>query len=158
MARVSLRALRPGDEDAAVRWAADPEFCLASGWTPGLAPRVVRGHWARIIAGSGAEFLRLGVELEGRLVGYTDLGHLSPTFGEWGIGIGERAQWGRGIGRQAGRLMLAHAFQTLGLETVTAAVRAPNTRSHALTRRLGFREAGFGTPEPYRGEVVPVVR
>ncbi|SMB91599.1 GNAT family N-acetyltransferase [Deinococcus hopiensis] len=158
MAGISLRPLRPGDEDAAVRWAADAEFCLASGWTPGLAPRVVRQHWARIIAGGEAGFVRLGVELEGRLIGYTDLGNLSRTAAEWGIGIGERAQWGRGIGREVGRQTLTQAFETLELRTVRAEVHVPNVRSHALMRRLGFRQAGFGTPELYRGEVVEVVR
>lgn len=155
---VTLRPLRPGDEEAAVRWAADPGFCLAAGWTPGLAPRLVREHWRPIVAGAWPDFLRLGVEVGGRLVGYVDLANLTPTSGEFGIGIGERALWGRGVGRETGRRMLAHAFGTLGLEVVTAQVYAPNLRSHALMRRLGFREAGRGEPEPYRGKVVEVVR
>lgn len=155
---VTLRPLRPGDEEAAVRWAADPGFCLAAGWTPGLSPRLVREHWRPIIAGLGPDFLRLGVEVGGRLVGYVDLAELTRTSGEFGIGIGERALWGRGVGRAAGEQMLALAFGTLGLETVTAQVYAPNRRSHALMRRLGLREAGRGEPELYRGEVVEVVR
>ncbi|WP_245872875.1 GNAT family N-acetyltransferase [Deinococcus planocerae] len=155
---VSLRPLRPGDEEAAVRWAADPEFCRAAGWTPGLAPRLVREHWRPIVAGAWPDFLRLGVELGGRLVGYVDLANLTREAGEFGIGIGERARWGRGVGREAGGQMLALAFGPLGLEAVTAQVYAPNRRSHALMRRLGFRENGRGEPEPYRGEVVEVVR
>lgn len=95
---VTLRPLRPGDEEAAVRWAADPEFCLAAGWTPGLAPRLVRDHWRPIVAGSWPDFLRLGVEVGGRFVGYVDLAELTPTSGQFGIGIGERALWGRGWG------------------------------------------------------------
>lgn len=154
MGRVSLRPLRPGDEEAAMRWAADPEFCLATGWTAGLAPRKVREHWSRVISGLGPDFLRLGAELDGRLVGYVDLANLTPTSGEFGIAIGERALWGRGVGAEAGRLMLAHGFDTLGLETITAEVHAPNLRSHALMRRLGFREVREGGPDTYRGEMV----
>lgn len=157
MAGVSLRSLRPGDEEAAVRWAADPEFCLATGWTVGLAPRKVREHWVRIIAGAGSDFLRLGVEVDGRLVGYVDLANLSRTSGEFGIAIGERARWGRGLGAEAGRRMLAHGFHTLGLDTITAEVHAPNLRSHTLMRRLGFRETGVGGPDRYRGEQVETV-
>lgn len=155
---LTLRPLRPGDEEAAVRWAADPEFCRAAGWTPGLASRLVRAHWGRLIAGSGPDFLRLGVDVGGSLVGYADLAKLTRTSGEFGIGIGERTLWGRGVGAQAGRQMLAHAFGTLRLDHVTAEVHAPNVRSHALMRRLGFREIGVGEPEMYRGEVVEVVR
>ncbi|GAA5532917.1 GNAT family protein [Deinococcus aluminii] len=157
MAGVTLRPLRPGDEEAAVHWAADPEFCLAAGWTVGLAPRKVREHWRRLMAGAGPDFLRLGVEQGGRLVGYVDLANLTPTSGEFGIAIGERALWGRGVGAEAGRLLLAHAFGTLGLHTVTAEVHAPNLRSHALMRRLGFREVGQGGPDRYRGEMVGTV-
>nr|WP_216323514.1 GNAT family protein [Deinococcus aestuarii] len=155
---VTLRPLRPGDEEAAVRWAADPEFCRAAGWTPGLAPRLVRAHWRPIVAGLEPDFLRLGVEAGGRLVGYVDLAELTPTSGQFGIGIGERALWGRGVGRAAGEQMLALAFGPLGLATVTAQVYAPNLRSHALMRRLGLRETGRGEPEAYRGELVEVVR
>ena len=156
----TLRPLRPGDEQTAVRWAADAGFCRAAGWTPGLAPRLVRAHWGRLIAGSGPDFLRLGVELGGRLVGYVDLAKLTRTSGEFGIGIGigERTLWDWGVGTQAGRLMLAHGFGALGLDTVTAEVHAPNRRSHALMRRLGFGEVGLGEPDTYRGEVVAVVR
>ncbi|MEF2278583.1 GNAT family protein [Deinococcus sp. YIM 134068] len=155
---VTLRPLRPGDEGAAARWAADPEFCRAAGWTVGLAPRLVSRHWERLIAGTGPDFMRLGVEAGGRLVGYVDLANLTRTSGEFGIGIGERALWGQGVGRKAGRLLLAHAFGTLRLEVVTAEVHAPNLPSHVLMRRLGLRENGRGEPDMYRGERVEVVR
>lgn len=141
-----------------MRWAADPEFCRAAGWTVGLAPRKVREHWRRIIAGAGPDFLRRGVEAEGRLAGYVDLAHLTRTSGEFGIALGERAQWGQGLGTAAGRLLLAHAFGPLRLETVTAEVHLPNERSHALMRRLGFRVVGAGGPDRYRGEMAGTVR
>lgn len=154
---VTLRPLRPGDEEAAVRWGADDEFCRATGWTVGLAPRMLRRHWQGIIAGGAPNFRRLGVEHGGRLVGYVDLADLSATSGEFGIAVGERALWGRGVGTRAGQLLLAHAFGDLGLQTVTAEVHRPNLPSHALMRRLGFREVGEGGPDEYRGEQVPTV-
>ena len=154
---VTLRSLRAGDEEVAVRWAADPVFCRAADWTPGLAPRVVRRHWAAIIAGGDPAFLRLGVELDGRLVGFVDLAGLDGTSAEFGIVIGERALWGQGAARRAGEALIAHAAG-LGLARLTALVHAPNARSHALIRRLGFVEAGHADPESYMGEVVPVVR
>ncbi|MFD1730213.1 hypothetical protein ACFSC4_02400 [Deinococcus malanensis] len=57
---VALRPLEPGDEGAAVRWAADPLFCQAASWTVGLSPRVIRRHWAALIAGTQADFRRWG--------------------------------------------------------------------------------------------------
>lgn len=154
---LTLRPLRPGDEEAAVHWAADPEFCLAADWTPHLAPRVVRAHWRRIIAGSGPDFLRLGVEENGQLLGYVDLAHRQANTAELGVAIGERAQWGRGLAARACRLLLAQAFGPLDLDTVTAQVHAPNLRSHRLMLGLGFAEVGRAEPELYRGEWVEVV-
>ena len=154
---VTLRPLRPGDEEAAVRWAADPVFCRAADWTPGLAPRVVRRHWAAIIAGGDPAFLRLGAELDGQTVGFVDLEGLNGTSAEFGIVVGERVLWGRGVARRAGEALIAHAAG-LGLTRLTALVHAPNARSHALMRRLGFVEAGHADPEAYMGGVVPVIR
>jgi RimJ/RimL family protein N-acetyltransferase len=154
---VTLRPLRPGDEQAAVRWAADPEFCLAAGWTPHLAPRLINRHWQRLIAGTGPDFLRLGIVENGELVGYVDLANKQAHTAELGVAIGERAQWGRGLAHQACGLLLAQAFGPLKLQTVTAQVHAPNSRSHRLMLGLGFTESGRGEPELYRGEWVEVV-
>ncbi|GGL75903.1 hypothetical protein GCM10010840_12530 [Deinococcus aerolatus] len=96
--------------------------------------------------------------MDGVLVGYTDLAGFTVRSAEFGIAIGEPGLWGQGLGLQAGRLTLAHAFHDLGLQTVTAEVHAPNVRSRALMRRLGFSENGQGRSEEYRGEMVPVIR
>jgi len=160
MDQLTLRPLRPGDEEAAVRWAADEEFCRAADWTPNLAPERVREHWAKIIAGRSKlhpDFLRLGVELNGELVGHVDLAFLSTHSGEFGIGI-ERPHWRQGIGLAAGRLLLDHAFEVLKLEEVTATIHAPNRPSHALVRRLGFVQEGDAQPEKYQGEMGEVTR
>ncbi|MDB5045670.1 MAG: acetyltransferase [Deinococcus sp.] len=154
---VTLRPLHPGDEQAAVRWAADPEFCLAAGWTPHLAPCLISKHWKRLIAGADPDFLRLGVEEDGALLGYVDLANRQTHTAELGVAIGERTQWGRGLAAQACNLLLAQAFGPLGLTTVRAQVHAPNTRSHRLMLGLGFTVMGSGEPELYRGEWVEVV-
>lgn len=158
MTGLVLRPLRPGDEQVAARWGQSREFCLANGWTPGLSGRVLARHWQHVAASVGPGFLRLGIEEAGTLVGYTDLAALTRTSGEFGVALGDPAAWGQGRGTRAGRLMLAHAFGPLGLREVTAQVHAPNTRSHALMRRLGFVPCGEGEPDTYRGERVAVQR
>ncbi|AZI42633.1 N-acetyltransferase [Deinococcus psychrotolerans] len=154
---IQLRPLRPGDEEAAVRWGADEEFCRAADWTVGLAPNKIREHWAKLIATSAPDFVRLGIELSGALIGHVDLAYLTPVSGEFGIGI-ERPRWRQGVGLAAGKLLLKHAFEVLKLEEVTALVHAPNLPSHALMLRLGFVEEGECDPEEYQGETVPVTR
>ncbi|GAA5440431.1 GNAT family N-acetyltransferase [Deinococcus caeni] len=159
---VALRPLRPGDEAAAVRWAADPVFCRAIDWTPGLSARVVRRHWQGIIAARDPHFYRWGVTVDsetvaGELIGYADLGRIGLDGAELGIAIGDRAWWGRGVAFRACQDLLTLAWEA-GLPRVTALVHAPNARSHALMRRLGMRDDGQAAPEPYAGEVVAVTR
>ncbi|OLV16093.1 GNAT family N-acetyltransferase [Deinococcus marmoris] len=153
-----LRPLRPGDEESAVRWGADEEFCLAIDWPVGLPAAHIRQHWQGLLTLTPPELLRHGITVDGVLVGYTDLAGFTDSSAEFGIALGERALWGHGLGLQAGRLTLAHAFTELGLQTVIAEAHAPNARSRALLLRLGFTETGPGGLEEYRGEMVPVVR
>ncbi|MFC4425284.1 GNAT family N-acetyltransferase [Deinococcus navajonensis] len=146
--RVALRPLRSGDEEAAVRWSADPVFCQVADWTPGLSARVVRRYWQTLMAGQEASFRRWGMTRGGVLIGYVDLTNLRAASGELGVAIGERGLWGQGLATAACHLLLKEAW-ALGLEQVTAEVHEPNRRSQALMRRLGFLEVGVGPPVPY---------
>lgn len=159
--KVRLRPMTDADSDAVVRWSQDREFCLANDWTLDLPPEKVRAWLEGILAELPERFLRLGIELDGRLVGYADLADIQDRVGraEFGIALGERGVWGQGVGTAAGRAMLRHGFHTLGLTRVTAQVHAPNARSLSLMRRLGFRQEGvLRRHEVYRGGVVDVVQ
>lgn len=50
---------------------------------------------------------------------------------------------GHGYMEEGLRLVLRHAFRTLGLHRVEAAIQPANARSIALVRRCGFRLEGF---------------
>ena len=157
---VRLRPVTRADFARVVRWSQDREFCLACDWTPDLTREEVEAWWSRVLAGSGAEFVRLGIEWDGVMVGYADLANVEERVGraEFGIAVGERHLWGRGIASSAGQLMLRYAFHQLGLSRVTAQVHAPNVRSLALVRRLGFRQEGvLRRHDTYRGGVVDVI-
>lgn len=148
-----LRPLHPDDLTAVLRWAADAEFCRANGWRVGLSEGDLTRWLAPILAGQEPHFLRLGVELAGQLIGFVDLADLNPHSAEFGIALGERRLWGRGLGERAGQLMLAHGFGTLGLRLIRASVHVTNARSLGLMARLGFRDAGLSPEqEMYRGE------
>lgn len=154
-----LRPLSLDDLPAIGRWAADPEFCAATGWASGLTEARLRAFWTPLITQPEPDFLRLGAELDGQLIGYVDLAFIMGRQAELGFAIGERALWGRGLGERAARLMLRHAFETLHLRRVTAEVHATNVRSLALLRKLGFRETGLAPEsEKYRGEWVRLVQ
>lgn len=157
---IKLRPITPADFGTIERWSRDEEFCLATGWTLNLTQMQIERSWHRILGEIGEDFLRLGIEVDGALVGYADFANVEHQVGraEFGIAIGERALWGRGIGFAAGRAMLEHGFSHLGLTKITAQVHAPNLRSLALMRRLGFRQEGvLRRHDLYRGGLADVV-
>ncbi|HQX10905.1 MAG TPA: GNAT family N-acetyltransferase [Thermoflexales bacterium] len=58
------------------------------------------------------------------------------------VGIGDRAHWSKGYGREAVTLLLNHAFGEMDLHRVGLIVFAANERAVALYRKLGFVEEG----------------
>jgi [ribosomal protein S5]-alanine N-acetyltransferase len=50
-----------------------------------------------------------------------------------------RPYWGNGYATEAGRALVAYAFETLGLARIAYGVDGANTRSVGVMRRLGFR-------------------
>ncbi|HYC03441.1 MAG TPA: GNAT family N-acetyltransferase [Azospirillaceae bacterium] len=52
--------------------------------------------------------------------------------------------WGRGYAAEALRAAVAHGMDGLALPRLVALVDEPNARSHALMRRVGFRQVGTG--------------
>jgi ribosomal-protein-alanine N-acetyltransferase len=49
------------------------------------------------------------------------------------------AQWGQGYATEAGRAVLVHAWEGVGLDEVVSFTTAGNTRSRAVMARLGMR-------------------
>jgi RimJ/RimL family protein N-acetyltransferase len=78
------------------------------------------------------------------LIGYLELDGILWPHGVCGlsIGIGDRANWGKGYGYEAVRLALAFAFDELNLHRVTVTVFSYNERSIALFEKLRFRREG----------------
>ena len=78
------------------------------------------------------------------LLGYIELeGILWSHQVAWiAIGIGDRANWGRGYGREAMTLVLDFAFRELNLYRIQLSVFEYNDRAIALYEKLGFQREG----------------
>lgn len=57
---------------------------------------------------------------------------------EFGILLGDKQVWGKGVGTQATRFMLEHGFGALGLRRIFLEVLETNTRARSIYERLGF--------------------
>ncbi len=82
---------------------------------------------------------------ERALIGYILLRNVQPIHrsADLGVRIGCESNRGKGYGRRAVALLLAHAFDTLNLNRVSLTVRADNARAIAAYRAAGFRHEGI---------------
>ena len=144
-ARVTLRPMTHADASHAVRWANDAEFAWFQwGRRPGRFPDDDAARkWMDVIAEHrGVMFV---IEHEGRAVGQANYRDVQPKgrSAEVGIGIGEPALWGKGLGRETLGLLVRHLVDDLGLHRITLSVLAYNDRAIASYKAAGFEVEGI---------------
>jgi len=85
-----------------------------------------------------------GIFWDGRHIGNASLNNISSIHrnAEYGILIGERDCWGKDIGAEVAKAVVACGFNTLNLEHIYAEVFLPNEGSKIALERAGFKEYG----------------
>jgi len=110
------------------------EFTVAQteAWLRSRADEHGRADWAAIELATGA------------FVGEVVLNDLDPENEVIGfrIGLAGPALYGRGFGTEMTRLVLDHAFDTVGLHRVELEVYAHNPRAQRVYEKCGFRVEG----------------
>jgi ribosomal-protein-alanine N-acetyltransferase len=145
--RVRLREF--GGEDAAdfESYHTDPRFLRFYG--PEARDREhLRSLVERFISWAGEEprrnyQLAIADSTTGQLIGCCGLrtAGLPEKCADFGLELSVD-RWGRGLGTEASRLLLAFGFGSLGLEEVRATAVTENTRVARLVEDLRFSEAG----------------
>jgi RimJ/RimL family protein N-acetyltransferase len=155
--QVRLRPFRREDLSRVIAWRHDEDVRRGALWSE--APFGLREaqRWLRAVSdGLDPSRLTFAVELRpsGRLVGLTNLSRIDRRSGTayFGVVIGEKDCWGRGIAFDALSLMLRRAA-ALGLRKVLLEVAADNPRAIALYRRAGFETEGVLRRQLPRGAV-----
>lgn len=143
--RVTLRPMTDADAEAVMRWGNDPQFAwLQWGRSGGRwrDPAEVRAWMGRFAERAGMLF---AIEHDGRAVGFANYREWQPKArsAEVGIGIGEPALWGRGLGREALGLLVRHLVDDLGAHRVALHVLAYNDRAISAYKAAGFRVEGI---------------
>lgn len=141
---VRLRPMEERDLPSFVDWLADREVTrwLAEMSAPPTLEEEYEWYERRR---SDPDSLMWAIEtIDGRLVGSTEL-RLEPARrkAEFGIVIGDRSQWGRGLGTEALRLVLAYAFGELELNRVELTTAEDNERAIRSYKKVGFVREGL---------------
>lgn len=84
-------------------------------------------------------------------IGIFQLRELEPGFGtaEWGFAIGSEF-WGSGIFREGAELVLAFAFDTVGVHRLEARASVRNGRGNGALQKLGAVQEGILRKSFYR--------
>lgn len=142
--RVYLRAIEEADADVCYEWISDPEVRLRLG--RGHRPNTVKTS-RDFIAGvdwASRQMFAILTHPDEAYVGNIELFDIHPVHrtAEIGIVIGRAEHRGKGIGREAMRLLIGHAFRSLNLHKVYLRVHETNERGIKTYGALGFRQEG----------------
>ena len=133
--RLLLRPARPDDVDAFHAIMRDPRAMLYWSTPPHATLEETRQWVTSMIEDSPEERADFVVELDGRVIGKAGCYRL-PEIGY----ILHPDVWGRGYAGEALAAVIAHIFETRGIDRITADVDPRNAASIGLLLSLGFAE------------------
>jgi RimJ/RimL family protein N-acetyltransferase len=142
--RVTLRALTEADLPRLTDFKNDVEFELLGGGDPPRPRTVEVEREAFAERAKDKDSQNFAIEADGLFIGDCGLfnaDHRSGTA-EVGIGIGDRAYWGRGYGREALTLLVDYGFRMQNLRKLGLMVHGSNSRAIRCYHAVGFVEEG----------------
>ena len=143
--QIYLRPITADDTELAVRWRNQPSvvanFLYRKPITPNdhedwLANKVFKGLVHQFIVCRNEDDKPLGSA-------YLQNFDEESRRAEWGIYLGEEQTYGKGVGTEAGHLILDYAFNTLGLHKVVSRVLARNTASARMSEKVGSIQEAY---------------
>lgn len=82
---LKIRPLSISDYETVIEWSRHENFCLANQWELNREPDEVYSWWHKCVNNTANNFIRMGIDIEGNLIGYTDLANITNNSAELGI-------------------------------------------------------------------------
>src|SRR5450631_599216 len=144
--RVCLRPLERQDLNARyLSWLNDPEVTryMETGTFP-TTVRDLEGFYDEVTGSRNQVILAVADKKSGQHIGNVKLGpihwiHRCATFG---IMIGDKKSWGKGVGLEATRLMVEYGFDRLNLRRIDLGVFAEHDAALRCYKEAGFKVEG----------------
>ena len=127
------------------RWYADPAVVRLTRYQDSpMRPEEIERFFAARALGPDSLAMAIHVRDDDRLIGTCALSQLDADNGSalFHITVGEKDAWGRGYGTEATRLLIDHAFGSLGLHRIGLSVFSFNERAIKAYRSVGFLVEG----------------
>jgi UDP-4-amino-4,6-dideoxy-N-acetyl-beta-L-altrosamine N-acetyltransferase len=150
--KVYLRPLERADAPLFVRWMNDPEIQRTTLRARPLNLQDEEEFIDRARANPNDVCFLIAARDDDHPVGGTALHNIDwrNRHACFGITIGNPADWNKGYGTEATRLIVDHAFATLNLNRVWLYVLEYNERGIHVYEKLGFKKEGLLRQEHYR--------
>ena len=151
---VVLRGLRRSDLEAHRAWLDNPEVTryLENGWKP-ASDADLDAIYDQAAQSNDTVLLVIEDAKQNQAVGTVGLYLINwpGRRAQFRILIGEPAAWDRGLGTAATKLIVAHGFERLNLETIYLGVNADNERAVRAYEKAGFSHEGVQRHFVYNG-------
>jgi RimJ/RimL family protein N-acetyltransferase len=144
--KVRLTALRQDDASKIAEWNEDVGYLRLQDTNTALpkSKAQIETELEQLQGGGDAILFAIRTNEEETLIGTVGFYEIEwANQAAWlGIGIGDRAAWGKGYGSEALRLVLQYGFEEMNLHRVTLTVVEYNERAIAMYERAGFKQEG----------------
>ena len=152
--RVYLRGFESSDYKTTLKWRQDEEISSMVGGQKYFVTSDMEKKWAETASMDNTRSIRLMVCLEDMeepigMVTLTDINYVNRTAHS-NILLGNKDSWGKGYGTKALNLLLAYAFEELGLNRIEALILDSNIGSIKLHKKCGYREEGVKRNSIYK--------
>lgn len=143
---IYVRPIEMSDADGAYpSWLNDPEVCRYNSHGDILYTReMAQGYISSVINNPSCIVFAICLREDDRHVGNIALQQISPKNrnAELAILIGDPSVYGKGIGYEAGKLLVEYAFDVLKLHRIYCGTHAENIAMQKLALKLGMSEEG----------------
>jgi ribosomal-protein-alanine N-acetyltransferase len=140
---IALGPILPVDVPRLFQWADDAEDARLNEPYRPLNWHQQEGFWLNAERDPTRAFFAIRSREAGEIIGYVQISRIEPIHRSATIGIRiDRAERGKGKGREALRLAIDYCWNHLNLTRLTLSVFAGNETAIGLYATLGFREEG----------------
>jgi RimJ/RimL family protein N-acetyltransferase len=142
--RVYLRPLERADARTVQPWFNDPEVTANLQLRRPVNLDFEEEFIAKALESPDRVILGAALRADDRLIGSTGIETIDfdNRSGQFGIAIGDKAEWGKGFGTEVTRLMTGYGFERLNLNRLWLHVYDTNPGAARVYERVGYRREG----------------